>query len=50
MFLWTGVNGADGNGDIMMSENQIEFRRFVYENTDNKGVHFVMADGVRGNM
>ncbi|XP_033633452.1 cap-specific mRNA (nucleoside-2'-O-)-methyltransferase 1-like [Asterias rubens] len=40
-----GVNGADGNGDIMMSENQIEFRRFVYENTDNKGVHFVMADG-----
>ena len=46
MCLMTGVNGADGNGDIMMSENQVEFRKFVFENTDNKGLHFVMADGV----
>ncbi|XP_038074653.1 cap-specific mRNA (nucleoside-2'-O-)-methyltransferase 1-like [Patiria miniata] len=40
-----GVNGANGDGDIMSSDNQIEFRKFVFENTDNKGVHFVMGDG-----
>ena len=27
----------------------MEFRRFVMEATDNKGVHFVMADGVSKN-
>ncbi|XP_067142705.1 cap-specific mRNA (nucleoside-2'-O-)-methyltransferase 1 isoform X1 [Centruroides vittatus] len=40
-----GVNGLEGDGDIYVSENLREFRRFVLENTDGKGVHFVMADG-----
>eukprot|EP00057_Strongylocentrotus_purpuratus_P004716 XP_003729301.2 PREDICTED: LOW QUALITY PROTEIN: cap-specific mRNA (nucleoside-2'-O-)-methyltransferase 1 [Strongylocentrotus purpuratus] len=40
-----GVNGSDGDGDATNSENQSEFRRFVMEHTDGKGVHFVMADG-----
>ena len=41
------MNGSDGDGDATSSENQSEFRRFVMEHTDGKGVHFVMADGVR---
>eukprot|EP00794_Sanderia_malayensis_P017829 gene17829-19612_t len=40
-----GVGGCDGDGDIFREDNLIEFRRYVLENTDNKGVHFVMADG-----
>lgn len=38
--------GANDDGDIFNEDNLIEFRRFVMESTDNKGVHFVMADGV----
>ncbi|XP_072350985.1 cap-specific mRNA (nucleoside-2'-O-)-methyltransferase 1-like, partial [Scyliorhinus torazame] len=37
--------GVDGDGDITRPENISEFRRFVMENTDWKGVHFLMADG-----
>ena len=38
--------GIHDDGDIFNEENLVEFRRFVMEATDNKGVHFVMADGV----
>ena len=38
--------GANDDGDIFNEDNLVEFRRFVMESTDNKGVHFVMADGV----
>lgn len=38
--------GVHDDGDIFNEENLVEFRRFVMEATDNKGVHFVMADGV----
>ena len=41
-----GVGGAEGDGDVFSPENQAEFINFVKENTDGKGVHFVMADGV----
>lgn len=37
--------GVHDDGDIFNEENLVEFRRFVMEATDNKGVHFVMADG-----
>uniref|UniRef100_UPI00398EE298 cap-specific mRNA (nucleoside-2'-O-)-methyltransferase 1-like n=1 Tax=Pristiophorus japonicus TaxID=55135 RepID=UPI00398EE298 len=37
--------GVDGDGDITRPENISEFRRFVLENTERKGVHFLMADG-----
>ncbi|XP_041044066.1 cap-specific mRNA (nucleoside-2'-O-)-methyltransferase 1 [Carcharodon carcharias] len=40
-----GEGGVDGDGDITRPENISEFRRFVLENTDWKGVHFLMADG-----
>lgn len=40
-----GVNGREGDGDIFKPDNLREFRRFVLENTDKKGIHFVMADG-----
>ncbi|XP_065052037.1 cap-specific mRNA (nucleoside-2'-O-)-methyltransferase 1-like isoform X2 [Rhopilema esculentum] len=40
-----GVGGYDGDGDIFREDNLIEFRKFVLENTNNLGVHFVMADG-----
>lgn len=40
-----GVGGIEGDGDIFKPENQEEFIKFVKENTDNKGVYFVMADG-----
>ena len=39
-------SGANNDGDIFNEDNLTEFRRFVWESTDNKGVHFVMADGV----
>ena len=38
--------GVYDDGDIFNEENLVEFRSFVMEATDNKGVHFVMADGV----
>lgn len=37
--------GVHDDGDIYNEDNLIEFRRHVLELTDNKGVHFVMADG-----
>ncbi|XP_059839475.1 cap-specific mRNA (nucleoside-2'-O-)-methyltransferase 1 [Hypanus sabinus] len=40
-----GEGGVDGDGDITRPENITEFRRFVLENTDRRGVHFLMADG-----
>ncbi|XP_067884484.1 cap-specific mRNA (nucleoside-2'-O-)-methyltransferase 1 isoform X2 [Heterodontus francisci] len=40
-----GEGGVDGDGDITRPENISEFRRFVLENTERKGVHFLMADG-----
>ena len=46
LLSYLGVNGIDGDGDVMRSDNQRKFREFVMENTNNKGVHFVMADGV----
>ena len=41
-----GVGGYNGDGDITKPENQSEFRRYVMEGTEGRGVHFVMADGV----
>ncbi|XP_071079493.1 cap-specific mRNA (nucleoside-2'-O-)-methyltransferase 1-like [Haliotis cracherodii] len=40
-----GEGGLDGDGDIFRPANQEAFTKFVLENTDGKGVHFVMADG-----
>ncbi|XP_028647790.1 LOW QUALITY PROTEIN: cap-specific mRNA (nucleoside-2'-O-)-methyltransferase 1 [Erpetoichthys calabaricus] len=40
-----GEGGVDGDGDITRPENITAFRNFVLENTDGKGVHFLMADG-----
>lgn len=40
-----GVGGLDGDGDIFNVDNQREFRNFVLDSTDGKGIHFVMADG-----
>jgi hypothetical protein len=42
----SGEGGVDGDGDITRPENINAFRNFVLDNTDRKGVHFVMADGV----
>uniref|UniRef100_A0A8P0P5G6 Cap-specific mRNA (nucleoside-2'-O-)-methyltransferase 1 n=2 Tax=Canis lupus familiaris TaxID=9615 RepID=A0A8P0P5G6_CANLF len=40
-----GEGGIDGDGDITRPENITAFRNFVLDNTDRKGVHFLMADG-----
>ncbi|XP_070579029.1 cap-specific mRNA (nucleoside-2'-O-)-methyltransferase 1-like [Ptychodera flava] len=40
-----GVDGIQGDGDIMRRDNLEAFRKFVFDNTDGKGVHFVMGDG-----
>lgn len=40
-----GVNGKDGDGDVFKEANFHEFKKFVLENTDGQGVHFMMADG-----
>lgn len=46
--LWlTGEGGVDGDGDITRPENITAFRNFVLESTDKRGLHFLMADGVR---
>lgn len=47
MFLSSGVGGKDGDGDIFNEHNLEAFKEFVMDSTDGKGVHFVMADGVR---
>lgn len=41
-----GVGGYNGDGDITRPENQSEFRNYVMQHTEGKGVHFAMADGV----
>ena len=46
LYNCAGVNGIDGDGDIMNPANLIAFRDFVLKNTDGLGVHFVMGDGV----
>lgn len=39
-------NGDDmGTGDVYDTKNQDEFSKFVLQNTDGLGVHFMMADG-----
>lgn len=45
--MFTGEGGVDGDGDITRPENITAFRNFVLENTDNRGLHCLMADGVR---
>ncbi|XP_029448762.1 cap-specific mRNA (nucleoside-2'-O-)-methyltransferase 1 isoform X2 [Rhinatrema bivittatum] len=40
-----GEGGIDGDGDITRPENITAFRSFVLDNTERKGVHFLMADG-----
>lgn len=40
-----GVGGLEGDGDIFRPDNQEAFIKFVHDNTDGQGVHFVMADG-----
>ncbi|XP_030642918.1 cap-specific mRNA (nucleoside-2'-O-)-methyltransferase 1 [Chanos chanos] len=40
-----GEGGVDGDGDITRPENISAFRNFVLENTDRRGLHFLMADG-----
>ena len=40
-----GKGGYDGNGDIYNPENLMEFQNFIFESTEHKGVHLVMADG-----
>lgn len=45
-FFSLGEGGIDGDGDITRSENITAFQNFVLDNTDHKGVHFLMADGV----
>ena len=37
----------DGDGDITRPENITAFRNFVLESTEKRGLHFLMADGVR---
>ena len=46
MSFISGVDGIDGDGDVYKPDNLREFRKFVLESTDGRGVHFVMADGV----
>uniref|UniRef100_A0A670YDG3 Cap-specific mRNA (nucleoside-2'-O-)-methyltransferase 1 n=1 Tax=Pseudonaja textilis TaxID=8673 RepID=A0A670YDG3_PSETE len=40
-----GEGGIEGDGDITRPENISAFQQFVLDNTDQKGVHFLMADG-----
>ena len=41
-----GVNGYEGDGDITRPDNLVTFREYVMSQTEGRGVHFVMADGV----
>lgn len=38
--------GEKEDGNIYTPENLRSFKKFVLANTDDRGVHFVMADGV----
>ncbi|XP_053316574.1 cap-specific mRNA (nucleoside-2'-O-)-methyltransferase 1 [Spea bombifrons] len=40
-----GEGGVDGDGDVTRPENITAFRNFILDNTDHKGVNFMMADG-----
>ncbi|XP_066527148.1 cap-specific mRNA (nucleoside-2'-O-)-methyltransferase 1 [Hoplias malabaricus] len=40
-----GEGGVDGDGDITRPENISAFRNFVWESTEKRGLHFLMADG-----
>jgi len=44
--ICVGVGCLEGDGDVYKPENLLAFQKFVLENTDGHGVHFVMADGV----
>lgn len=44
---FAGEGGVDGDGDITRPENMTAFRNFVMESTEKRGLHFLMADGVR---
>ena len=46
IFQCQGVGGIDGDGDVYNPKNIREFQRFVFAQTEGKGVHFMMADGV----
>ncbi|XP_042901546.1 cap-specific mRNA (nucleoside-2'-O-)-methyltransferase 1 isoform X2 [Parasteatoda tepidariorum] len=37
--------GVNEDGNVYAPENLRSFSKYVYENTENKGVHFMMADG-----
>ena len=41
-----GVGGYDGDGDITKPDNLSAFKEYVMMQTEGKGVHFVMGDGV----
>ena len=41
-----GKDGINGDGDVTKSENLKEFQKFVVDQTNHRGVHFMMADGV----
>lgn len=43
----SGVGGVNGDGDIYRPENLLEFQAFVMRSTQNRGIHFIMGDGVR---
>ena len=40
-----GEGGINGDGNAFKEENFKAFKRYVLENTDDLGVHFMMADG-----
>lgn len=44
--FYVGVDGYNGDGDITNPANIEAFKAYVLSCTQNKGVHFVMADGV----
>ena len=46
IFHFLGVGGYEGDGDVTQPDNLQAFREYVMEQTNGKGVHFVMADGV----
>jgi cap1 methyltransferase len=43
--LFEPYYGVHGDGDVYKSDNLLSFKKLIMESTDNKGVHFMMADG-----
>lgn len=41
-----GDGGVEGDGDVTKKVNLKEFEKFVLEQTNQRGVHCFMADGV----